>query len=158
MCFFAVTYPVLAAAAADNELSDGQAIPEITDKTPSMGVTDYNRPDDFGGNCADFANTLVIGGKLIFYVKIFLPLIIIVKATVDMVKVVLAGASAEMNKQVKKLGISVLAGIIIFFIPSLVDTMFGIVSSFESGKTNDSRICSACIFAPYSNECQDYIK
>lgn len=114
--------------------------------------------DDFTTNCADFAKGLRIGGYLIYAVKILLPIIIIVKSSIDMLALVTSGSSSELNKQGKKMAWSLIAAIFIFFIPSLLDTIFGFIDSYNDNKTDDSEICAACIFDPFSDDCTKYIK
>lgn len=119
-------------------------------------TTDYDRDDDFSTNCADFAHTLRIGGYLIFLVKIILPFIIMIKASMNMMTIVTNGDPGELKKQAKKVVTSLIASIIIFFLPTLLNTMFGFISNFSSNRTEDSKICSACIFEPFSSTCTDY--
>lgn len=135
----------------------GGSVPTEKEKL-DIDVTDYNRDDSFETNCEDLAKTLSIGGKLIFFAKIFLPLIIIVKATLDLSKIVISGSNSEIPKQAKKLGITLVAGILIFYIPTLINAMFSFISGFDDKRTEDSKICSACIFDVYGDLCKKYTK
>lgn len=118
-------------------------------------TSDYHRDDDFTGNCADFAHTIRMGGYLIFLVKIILPFIIIVKASMNFFSLVLNGKPEEFKKQAMSLAYSCAAAIIIFFVPTILDTIFGFVGGYETGKTNDSEICVACVFDPFSDTCKN---
>lgn len=145
----------------DNIEGDGGIhIPEEVDppSMPDIPTTDYNRDDDFAGNCEDLAPTLAIGGKLIFVAKILLPLIIIVKSTMDLSKVVISGSNSEIPKQAKKIGISLVAGILIFYIPILINSLFNLINGFEDKRTEDSKICSECILNVYGDYCKNYLK
>lgn len=59
--------------------------------------------------------------------KVFIPLIIIVKTSFDLAKVISKGNAEEFNGAIKKVGISVLAGILIFFAPTIVGVIFDFV-------------------------------
>lgn len=120
-------------------------------------TTDYNRVnDDFDTNCQDFAHTIRIGGYLLLLVRVLLPIVIIVKATMSLVSVITNGKPEELQKKVRQLVISLIAGVIIFFIPIVVDVIFGFINGYDSGITEDSKICTACIFEPYGSICSTY--
>jgi len=128
------------------------------DDSPSYdGSFDSNRVDDFTTNCKDFAKTIRMGGYLVFIVKIALPLIMIVKASLSIISVVTSGKSEELLKQAKKFMTSAVAAILIFFIPTIVNVIFSFVAGFNDNMTSDSKICSACIFEPFSSTCTDAI-
>lgn len=118
--------------------------------------TDYHRDDDFTGNCADFASTIRMGGYVIYLVKIVLPLFIIVKASMNLFSLVANGKPDEFKKQMMKFAYSCAAAIIIFFVPTIVDTIFGFVGRYNTGKTSDTEICVACVFEPFGNTCKTY--
>lgn len=112
--------------------------------------------DDFSTNCQDFAKTIRIGGYLILLVKVLLPLIIIVKSSLNLISVVTNGQPEELKKKSNQMVTSLIAGIIIFFVPTIVYTIFGFVSKYNDGITEDSKICVACVFEPFSTECNTY--
>lgn len=121
-------------------------------------TTEYNKPDDFDTNCHDFAKILRLGGYIIFLVKILVPLILIFKASINLVSVVTSGKQEELRKQASKIMVSVIAGIIIFFIPTIINVIFGFVSQYNDNITEDSKVCSACVFEPFSTECSSHIE
>lgn len=116
---------------------------------------DPDRIDDMSSNCADFAPTIRIGGYLVLVVKIALPLIIIFKTTLNMLSLVTKGDSGELKKNFKKVMLSLIASAVIFFIPTILNVIFGFVSNYNSNITEDSKICSACIFEPFSDTCKN---
>ncbi len=128
-----------------------------TTKRAEIGTFDPNRPDDFDKNCHDFAGTIRIGGILLFIVKIMLPVVIIIKATMSFVSVVTSGKPDDLKKKANKLMISLIAAIIIFFLPTIVNTLFGFIARYNDNITEDSKVCSACIFEPFSSECSSHI-
>lgn len=133
-------------------------------KAEAKIIDDYKRfdyssnvNDNFDHNCEDFAPTIRIGGYLITLVKVLIPIILIVKASLSLASVVTKGSPDELKKQVQKFGTAVIAGIAIFFIPLIVNTIFGFISRYNDNITYDSQICSACLFTPFSSSCTDYI-
>lgn len=130
--------------------NDVSAYQEEADKNKAP-ITYPSKSDDFTTNCADFAPTIRFGGYILFIAKILLPIIILVKSSLNIISIVTKGTPDELSKQAKKFGVSCLASIIIFFTPTLVNTIFSIVSGFNM--TDDSKICSSCIFDPFSETC-----
>lgn len=118
--------------------------------------TDYNRDDDMNTNCQDFAPTLKVVGVFIIIAKIALPLIIIAKSSMNFFSIVVKGDSGELKKQAQKLGTSLIAAVIIFLVPTIVNTIFGFIDSYNGNKTSDSEICRACLFDPYDPSCTNY--
>ena len=118
--------------------------------------TDYNRDDEMDTNCQDFAPTLKVVGVFIIIAKIALPLIIIIKASMNFFSIVVKGDSSELKKQAQKLGTSLIAAVVIFFVPTIVNTIFGFIDSYNENKTTDSEICRACLFDPYDSSCTSY--
>ncbi len=123
----------------------------LSDNILIMETTDLEKLES---NCRDFSPALRIGGYIIFWVKIILPLIIIVKGSFDLAKVVTSGKPEELKKGATKMGYSAVASIIIFFIPTIIYTVFGFIDSFNENMTEDSKICSACIFDPFGDLCE----
>ena len=113
------------------------------------------KPDYFDTNCADFADTLKIGGVIIFFIKILLPLVIIVRSSIDLLSVVTSGNSSEFGKKIKKLGTSLIAAILIFFVPTIVNVIFDVVTNIRGvdSSMSDIEICQACLFEPFSGKC-----
>lgn len=131
-------------------ISDGVLIMVEPNKTT------YGEYDDMTTNCADFANVLRIGGYLVFLVKIILPLLLICKSSFNLISVVTNGKPEELKKNANKLLISCIAAIVIFFVPTIVNTIFGFIEGFNEGKTSDSLICSECVFNPLGETCKQY--
>ncbi len=128
-----------------------------TTKKAEIGTFDPNREDLFDGNCHDFAGTIRIGGIILFLVKVILPIIIIVKASMSFVSVVTNGKPDELKKKASKMMVSILAAIIIVFLPTIVYTLFGFIAKYNDNITDDSKVCSACIFDPFGSECSSHI-
>lgn len=112
--------------------------------------------DDFSHNCADLAKTIRLAGYLVLLVKILIPLIIIVKSSLNLISVITSGKSEELNKKLTSLAYSLAAAILIFFVPTIVNTIFGFVNKYNSNYTDDAKICSACVFEPLGDLCTTY--
>lgn len=135
--------------AANNDISSNEII------TNNVILLADEKQDDFSTNCADFAKTIRIGGYLLLIVKIVLPLIIMVKASVSMFSTVTAGNSNEIKKKLTKLMYSLIAAALIFFTPIVVNTLMKVATDAKGidYKTSDSEICRICIFEPNNEIC-----
>lgn len=101
-------------------------------------------------NTKEVAQTLKFIGLLLFLAKIFVPALIIILGSIDFGKAILSGKDDEVKKKVpillKRLG----AGIIIFFIPTIIDFMFSVIDGY-SDTMNQYSNCHTCILNP--DEC-----
>ena len=80
--------------------------------------------------------------------------LLIVWGMLDLGKAVVAAKDDEIKKATKSLAFRAVAGILIFFIPTLVSVIIGMVSNFaSSGAMADYNVCRACISSPYGDEC-----
>ena len=130
-----------------------------TNNSSSGDAFERVEADDFSHNCKDIARVLKLGGALLILIKVFLPLIIIVRTTFDMFSVVTKGNPDELKKNFSKMMTSIVAAILIFFIPSIVNAVFELSTSniSDSYKSADVNVCRACIFEPFSNDCESNI-
>lgn len=103
--------------------------------------------------CSDTAEIWSVVGKILFIFKIVIPLLIIIFGMMDLGKAVVASKDDEIKKAIKMLAIRAIAGIVIFFIPTLVGVVFSIVDSF-SDVENDYNICKNCIVSPFGKGCK----
>lgn len=104
--------------------------------------------------CAMNAKMLRSFGILILVAKVAVPLIIIVSAVIHFGSVVMSGKEEDMQKAIKKTGLSIAAGIIVFVLPSLVNVIFLATTNFNP--SDDSKICSSCLLHPGSDLCLKY--
>ena len=106
------------------------------------------------GFCMNTANIWQIVGIILLVFKIVIPILLIVWGMLDLGKAVVAAKDDEIKKATKSLAFRAIAGILIFFIPTLVSVIIGMISNFSSsGAMDDYNICRACISSPYGNEC-----
>ena len=138
---------------ADISTKANAALISIKAKFNTQTIT---QPGDlFDTNCADFSDTIKIFGIILFILKILLPLIVIVKTIIELMSVVTKGEVDELKKKTNKFLVSIGAAILIFFVPTIVNTIFGLVSDVRGvdAITSDMEICMSCLFDPLSNKC-----
>ncbi|MCI8575803.1 MAG: hypothetical protein HFI09_04970 [Bacilli bacterium] len=86
-------------------------------------------------------------GRILSIVKILIPLVIIVLGAIDFFKAVVASKDDEIKKSMKSLMFRVLAGVIIFFIPTIVNLVFMLIDDWGNYRT-DYSVCSTCVTNP----------
>lgn len=93
----------------------------------------------------EIINILKMVGYIVLVAKLIVPLIIIVRGTLDFYKAVTEGKADTFKSQAKTFGIRVFIGIVIFFIPTITDAVLGSFISDE-GKT-----CLSAVLHPVSS-------
>lgn len=97
--------------------------------------------------CTTLAPVWQIIGWVLWVFKIVIPIVIIIFGVIDLGKAVVASKDDEIKKSVKSLVMRVVAGIVIFFIPTLVGAIFSLVGEFNDNKEEYNK-CKACITNP----------
>ena len=101
------------------------------------------------GFCAGTARVWQLVGRILFMFKIVIPILILIFGMIDLGKAVVASKDDEIKKAAKSLGMRALAGVLIFFVPTLVGFVFTLVDSFGDVES-DYDICATCITSPGS--------
>lgn len=105
--------------------------------------------------CSSLAPVWQIVGWVLWVFKIVIPIIIIIFGMLDLGKAVVASKDDEIKKSVKQLALRAIAGIVIFFLPTLVGAVFGLVGEFSSDPYKaEYEICRKCITKPGSDDCK----
>lgn len=117
-----------------------------------MGITPGSEVDGF---CANTANIWQIVGIVLLVVKIVIPILLIIWGMLDLGKAVVAAKDDEVKKATKSLAMRAVSAVIIFFIPTLVNVIFGMISNFNEVAKEDWDICRKCITSP-NDECSGY--
>ena len=94
--------------------------------------------------CSDTKELLTFVGWIITIFKIAIPLIIIIFGMMDFGKAVVSEKDEDVKKQAVKLLRRAIAGIIIFFIPTLVIWIFETVNDYSS-EAQDFNTCKECL-------------
>ncbi len=127
----------------NNETSKKEEKPTPDSLTYDLNIKKYCKD-------ATVARTLKFVGILLYVAKIFVPALIIIFGSIDFGKAILAGKDDEIKKKVpifiKRFG----AGIIVFFIPSIINFLFNSLEGYSDSieKYNN---CYTCILNP--NNC-----
>ena len=106
--------------------------------------------------CTSLSPIWQIIGWVLWVFKIVIPIVIIVFGMIDLGKAVVASKDDVIKKSVKSLVMRAIAGIIIFFIPTLVGAIFSLVGEFNDNRKEYDK-CSACITNPGGTECEGYV-
>lgn len=86
-------------------------------------------------------------GWVFFIIKILVPILLIVFGSIDFAKAVLASKDDEIKKSMKSLVMRAIAGIIIFFIPTILSFVVELINGNDiyEGSFND---CTQCMLNP----------
>lgn len=101
--------------------------------------------------CAKTAVIWQIVGWVILAVKIVIPILLIIFGVIDFSKAVVSGKDDSIKGAMKSLMWRGVSAIVIFFIPTLVTIVMGLVANFkDSGAEEDFKVCKTCILSPAS--------
>lgn len=101
--------------------------------------------------CTEASSVLAFAGWILTFFKIAIPLLIIGLGMFDFGKAVVSSKDDEIKKSAKTLMYRAIAGVVIFFVPSLVVWLFSTISDFNNAadETNFKK-CKECILTPWS--------
>lgn len=103
------------------------------------------------GNVVRVFNML---GWLFFVVKIVIPLILVVFGCIDFAKAVLSNKDDDIKKSAKSLIIRVIAGIVIFLIPSVINMVINLIGDRADGVYRGTFAdCTSCMLKPNQEMC-----
>lgn len=99
--------------------------------------------------CSKMKEILQLVGYVITIFKVAIPLIIVAMGMFDFGKAVVAEKEDEIKKQTKRLLMRVVAGIVIFFIPTIVLFIFEQIGGYSTEKEQASfQVCENCLLHP----------
>jgi len=106
---------------------------------------------DVGSFCTDAQGMLSFVGWILTFFKIAIPIIIIAFGMFDLGKAVVASKDDEIKTQTKRLMLRAVAGIIIFFIPTIVMFLFGAINDYNTINDQESGFdtCRKCVLTPW---------
>lgn len=108
------------------------------------------------GFCTGTANIWQVVGILLLVFKIVIPILLIIFGMIDLGKAVIASKDDEIKKATKSLMMRAISAVVIFFIPTLIGIIMGLVGGFGNVKS-DFDVCRSCITNPYdSSGCASY--
>lgn len=128
---------------------------EIKNKYANISDKEKLNLDDFcQGNVLRVFTTL---GWIFFILKILIPLVLIIFGVIDISKAVLSSKDDEIKKSTKTLIMRVVAGIIIFLVPSFLNFIVGLIGSKADGVYNENNgtfaDCTSCMLSPGQDYC-----
>ncbi len=98
--------------------------------------------------CARTSSVWKLVGRVLFVFKIVIPILLIIFGMMDLGKAVVAAKDDEIKTSTKKLAMRAIAGIVIFFVPTIVGFIFTIVEGFTADVSKDYKTCKTCIVSP----------
>lgn len=106
---------------------------------------------DLGTFCSEAKEILTFVGWALTIVKVAIPFIIIAYGMLDLGKAVTASKDEEIKTAAKRLLFRAIAGICIFFVPSIVLWLFGTVNSFNDATAGGGYdTCKNALLYPWS--------
>ncbi len=100
--------------------------------------------------------TFRIAGYVIFVIKIVVPLIIMGQAMIELSKVVISGEQKDFSATISNFVKRLMAGILIFFIPTLVNFVLTLIDGASENKSSFAD-CHECLLDPNGTECEEII-
>ncbi len=94
--------------------------------------------------CTKLKSPLKFIGYIVFIVKIIVPILLLIFGIIDLFKAVTGGKDGEIMKSVKSFAFRVIAGVLIFFVPTIISFVFSLVDGFDE-VTSDYNVCQTCI-------------
>ena len=91
---------------------------------------------------------LKIFGYILMIAKFIVPLLIIGFGTFDLYKAVIDKDDKSLGKQLKRFGIRVVTGFLVFFVPNFVNAIFGMSDKTDVMETEQYKICVECLLDP----------
>ena len=103
--------------------------------------------------CYKTATVWQMVGKFLFILKILVPIIIIILGIIEFGKAALSGDEKANTTSFKTLMMKIITGIMIFFIPTVLDFALSMVQG-----TKDVALkyegCTTCMLDPFSEDCK----
>ena len=99
--------------------------------------------------CTETSDILGFIGWIVFIVKVAMPILIIIYGILDFGKAVTGGDTKNIKDSFSKFGIRVIAGLIIFFIPTIVMWVFKLVTEYKN-QAGKFEVCQTCILSPWN--------
>lgn len=101
--------------------------------------------DFCSGDMLDIWRTV---GNILLVFKIVIPLLLIIFGMIDLGKAVISSDDKAVSKAAKSLLNRVIAAVVVFFIPTLIGFIIGLVGSFDGEAKEAYDNCATCISDP----------
>lgn len=107
--------------------------------------------------CLDTSSIWQFIGYILMAVKIVIPIIIIIMGIIDLAKAVVSNDEKAINKSAMSVVKRLIAGIAIFFVPTIIDFVFSLIND-ATAAIEAATICENCLLNPSSSECESSVK
>ncbi len=136
-------YAIMKKAAEPTENTSTNTGTKQEDKEEDLEIVDVDI-------CSSDSNTLVVFraiGYIIIFIKILVPVILIVLGSIEIGKAAIISDDTALNSAITNFAKKVLIGLIIFFIPTILDLLLGLVSG-PSETAEKYETCTNCLLHP----------
>ena len=104
--------------------------------------------------CETSASMWQLVGKILVVFKIVIPLLLIIFGMIDLGKAVISSDEKAIKNATNSLLRRAIAAVVVFFIPTIVSAIFGLVDNFTEDKNNAGYDnCRTCLVHPYRSSC-----
>lgn len=108
------------------------------------------------GFCAQTAIFWQLVGNILLIIKILVPVALICIGIITLGKAVISTDEKDMKNGFNSIIKKFLISVFIFFLPTIVTTMFGVVNGFDDLRS-DYNVCQKCISNPKGNYCKSKV-
>ena len=138
---------------ANNNSNGNSGAGDISENDGGASDTTFDTSTFCSGPVQGVFTTL---GWVFFILKILIPIILIVFGSIDFAKAVLSSKDDEIKKSAKTLVMRAIAGVIIFFVPTLLDFIVELLG--EDDLYNGTfATCTHCMLEPTDDACRKLV-
>ena len=106
-------------------------------------------------SCVTTSSIWQFAGYILFAIKIVVPLIIIILGIIDFFKAITSAKDDAINSAAKNLIFRLVIGLVIFFVPLIVNTVFKFIKEANS-YVAAADACQTCLLQPFNSSCNNY--
>lgn len=119
---------------------------KVTDNTDANNNSNKNEtvPADTKNVCTRLKSPLKFIGYIVLIVKIIIPILLIIFGMMDLFKAIIGQKDGEISKSVRSFAWRVIASVLIFFIPTIINFAFNLIDSWSEVQ-GEYKICQKCI-------------
>ena len=115
------------------------------------GLTSRTSETELTSFCKETADVWAFFGRILFVFKIVIPIILIALGVIALGKAIVADDDKKIKEAVSSLIKKLIAGVIIFFLPTLITSLLQLVGGLNS--ENSWGVCVTCVKSPTSSQC-----
>ncbi len=97
--------------------------------------------------------TFRIIGYVIYAIKVLVPIIIIIMASVDFGKAMISGDDKDLKSSTTNIIKKIIIGVVVFFIPTLLMFVINLIDSTNEVQSDFNK-CTVCVLDVTSDECK----